>query len=144
MNKVENAVSLFRGGLSCSQAILSTYGETFGLDKKTAIKIAGAFGGGMAHMGETCGAVTGAFMVIGLRFGMNKPGDSEAKQKTYDVTMEFVKRFRDRRKSILCRELLGCEIGTPDGMQQATDKGLFTNLCPELVRDAAKILEELL
>ena len=144
MKRADNAVSLFGGGLSCSQAILSTYGEPFGLDKKIAIKVAGAFGGGMAQMGETCGAVTGAFMVIGLRFGMNKPGDFEAKQKTYEVTREFAKRFRERRKTIVCRELLGCELGTPDGMQQALDKGLFVNLCPELVRDAATILEELL
>lgn len=144
MKKPESAVSLFGGGLSCSQAILSIYGEPFGLDSTTAIKVAGAFGGGMAQMGETCGAVTGAFMVIGLRFGMSKPEDFEAKQKTYDITREFVKRFKERRKSIVCRELLGCEIGNPEGMQTALDKGLFMNLCPELVRDAAIILEDIL
>ncbi|UCD85357.1 MAG: C_GCAxxG_C_C family protein, partial [Deltaproteobacteria bacterium] len=81
MSKVKSAVSCFKEGFSCSQVLLSTYGTDFGLDRETALKVAGAFGGGMGRMGEVCGAVTGAFMVIGLKHGMVKGEDNKAKEK---------------------------------------------------------------
>ena len=67
MKRSKHAVSCFKDGFSCSQALLSTYGDQFGLNHELALKVSGAFGGGMGRMGETCGAVTGAFMVIGLK-----------------------------------------------------------------------------
>jgi len=64
MDEVGDAVSCFKDGFSCSQAVLSAYGEHFGLDHEMASEVSGAFGGGMGHLGETCGAVTSAFMLI--------------------------------------------------------------------------------
>lgn len=143
MNKVDQAVSCFRQGFLCSQAILSTYGEPLGLDRNTAIKIAEGFGGGMAGMGETCGAVTGAFMVIGLKHGRTDAQDKEARAKTRELVREFTSRFASRNASIVCRDLLGCDINTPEGTAMAREKGLFTTVCPKMVGDAAEILEEL-
>lgn len=77
MSKIENAVSMFEEGFVCSQALLATYGAQFGLDREIALKAAVAFGGGMARMGETCGAVAGAFVLIGLKHGNVKPDDME-------------------------------------------------------------------
>jgi C_GCAxxG_C_C family probable redox protein len=144
MNKVERAVSCFNDGFSCSQAVLSTYGAQFGLDRDRALKVAGAFGGGMGHMGETCGAVTGALMVIGLKYGQTRVEDKEPKKKTYRLVKEFVEKFSVRNGSINCTELLGCDLSTPDGMQRANEQNLFTTRCPKFVQDAAEILEELL
>ena len=144
MSRVEQAVSCFKEGFSCSQAMLSTYGLEFGLDRETALKVAGAFGGGMGRMGETCGAVTGAFMVLGLKYGNTRAEDMEAKKNTYSLVKEFVNRFKSRNSSIVCRELLNCDISTPDGMELAKEKNLFTTLCPKLVLDAAEIIEQIL
>ncbi|MFZ5631777.1 MAG: C-GCAxxG-C-C family protein [Bacillota bacterium] len=69
MGSVELAVSSFQEGALCSQALFSTCAVKLGLDRETAMKIATPFGGGMARLGETCGAVTGALMVIGLKYG---------------------------------------------------------------------------
>lgn len=124
--------------------MLSSFGEELGLDRELALKVAGAFGGGMARMGETCGAVTGALMVIGLKHGKTKTGDDGAREKTYELVEEFVKRFKSRHGSIVCRELLGCDLSNPEGLKTARKKGLFTTLCPQLVRDATEILEETL
>ncbi len=66
MSRIENAVSRFAEGYNCSQAVLSAYAEQLGVDGETALKIAAGFGGGLGRMAETCGAVTGAFMVLGL------------------------------------------------------------------------------
>jgi len=144
MNNPERAVSCFKETFSCSQAILSTYGPELGLEKETALKVAGAFGGGMARMGEVCGAVTGAFIVIGLKHGKIKAEDEEAKEKTYLIVREFVERFKSRNGSIKCRELLGYDISTLEGIQLIKEKNLFYTICVKYVRDAAEIIEELL
>ncbi|MBI5236814.1 MAG: C_GCAxxG_C_C family protein [Deltaproteobacteria bacterium] len=140
MEKVEQAVSSFKNGLNCSQALLSAYSEKLGLDKETALKLASCFGGGMGCAGETCGAITGALMVIGLRHG--KTGVRQ--DKAYSVVKEFVERFKERNGASLCRELLRCDISTDEGMKKAQKEGLFTSICPRLVKDAAEIVEGLL
>jgi C_GCAxxG_C_C family probable redox protein len=116
-----------------------------GLDRESALRIAGGFGGGMGRLGEVCGAVSGAFMVIGLKYGKSHPDndESETKEKAYALVYEFADRFRAHHGSILCRELLGCDISTPEGQAQAREKGMFSNLCPKLVQNAVEILEQM-
>ena len=97
----------------------------------------------MGRMGEQCGAVTGALMVIGLKYGMTKAKDEGARDKTYELVREFVAKFKSRHGSIRCRELLGCDLSNDEGLTTAREKGLFDTLCPQLVRDAAEILEEI-
>ena len=143
MNKIERAVSCFEEGFSCAQAMLSTYGPQFGLERELALKVSGAFGGGMARMGETCGAVTGALMVIGLRYGKTKADDEQAKEKAYSLVKEFVDQFKARNGSITCKELLGCDINVPEERLVAKEQGLFDTLCPRFVQDAAEIIEQL-
>jgi len=142
-SKIQNAVEKFEKGFNCSQAVLSSFSEQFGLDCNTALRIATGFGGGM-KIGETCGAVTGAFMVLGLKYGNATPEDKETKEKTYEMVIEFTNRFKARNGSVICRELLGCDISTPEGSKVAVEKGLFSSVCPRLVQDAAEILEEML
>ncbi len=144
MNRVAGAVSCFDEGFSCAQAVASTYGPEFGLSREMALKVSGAFGGGMAGMGETCGAVTGALMVIGLRHGRTNAEDTETKEKAYNLVKEFVEHFKSRNESIVCRELLGCDIGTPEGKALAEERDLHATRCTKLVRDAAEIMEQLL
>ena len=144
MNRVERAVSCFKEGFTCSQALLSTYGPQLGLNHELALKVSGALGGGMARMGETCGAVTGAFMVIGLKHGKTKVEDEQTKKRAYSLVREFVDRFKSRNGSIVCRELLGCDISTPEGRELAKEKNLFATLCPKFVQDAAEIIEQIL
>jgi C_GCAxxG_C_C family probable redox protein len=124
--------------------VLSSFGEELGLGRELALKVAGAFGGGMARMGETCGAVTGALMVIGLKYGMTQAKDEAARDKTYKLAHEFAARFKARHGSMVCRELLGYDLSKPDERKAALEKGLFTTLCPQLVRDAVEIVEQLL
>ena len=144
MSNVDRAVECFGQGFACSQAILATYGAPLGLPREQAVRLAEGFAGGMACRGETCGAVTGAVMVLGLKHGRTRPDDLEAKQATSRLVREFMRRFEARRGSVKCRDLLGCAIDTPEKLQAARDRGLFTTVCPALVRDAAEILEALL
>lgn len=124
--------------------MLSVYGERFGLGRELGLGVAGAFGGGMGRMGETCGAVTGAFMVIGLKYGKRRADDDEAREKTYELVNEFADRFKSRNKSIVCRQLLGHDLSTVEGRDAVAEKNLFLTVCPKFVDDAGEILEEIL
>ncbi len=141
--KAETAVNEFKSGCNCSQALVSAFSETLGYDRSVALKAAAAFGGGMGCEGEACGAVTGALMVLGMRYG-NSPSGGKGQSQCYGLSKELIKRFRQKNGSMICRELLECDISTEDGMDAAKSKGVFTTVCPKLVRDAAEIVEQLL
>ncbi len=144
MTRVEEAVACFQGGCSCSQAILATYGPLFGMDRQTALKVAAGFGGGMGRMADTCGAVTGAFMILGLKWGGATAEEKETKERVYGLVRQFAARFRVRNGSLACRDLLGCDISSAEGLGLARKRNLFRTRCPKIVQDAAEILEELL
>lgn len=143
MSDVSDAVKMFREGCACSQAILAVYGPPFGLHRGCAMRLAAGFSGGM-RMGETCGAVTGAIMVLGLRYASPDCTTSKGREMVYAAVIDLVSRFERRNRSVVCRELLGCDISTPEGMQAARTQGLFKTFCPKMVQDAAEILEEML
>jgi C_GCAxxG_C_C family probable redox protein len=144
MHPNEKATQLFAAGYSCSQAVLASRAEQFGLETETALKLSAAFGGGLGRQGEICGAASGALMVIGLEDGYTKPEDKEAKEHTYELTRRFTAEFIKRTGALHCSDLLGCQIGTPEGMQQAREQELFTTICPKLVTAASQILSEML
>ncbi|MCE5341458.1 MAG: C-GCAxxG-C-C family protein [Planctomycetaceae bacterium] len=143
MNATDKALALQKEGFSCSQAVLAAFCNQFGVDKNIALKIGSSFGGGM-HLNQTCGAVTGALMVIGLKHGRIKADDIAAKMKNIEVATKFAKKFKERHKTLSCAELLGCDISTPAGLQKAKDNNLIKQFCPDYVKSACEILEELL
>jgi C_GCAxxG_C_C family probable redox protein len=141
--QADQCVARFKKGINCTQAIASTYGGQFGLDKGTALKLAAAFGSGMG-MGETCGAVTGALMIIGLKHSKVSRNRLLSKDRTEVVAQEFTEKFKARHGTVVCRELLGCDISTSEGLKKAEQEKHFKKRCPEYVKDAAEILEEML
>ena len=144
MSKSDCAISFFRQGFSCSQAVTAAFAADFGLDKDAALRISQAFGGGIARRADWCGALTGAFLVIGLKHGRTKAEDAAARDKTYALVQEFIARFTAGHGHIKCKDLLGCDIGTPEGQKQADERKLHQTKCEGYVRDAAALLEELL
>ena len=144
MSKAEEAKKQFEKGIHCAPAILSTYSEQFGLDKTLALKIACGFGAGIGRMGRTCGALTGAIMVIGLKHGQVNLTDQEATQRTYTLAREFIDRFTAIHDSIECKELIGYDLSNPGELSLARDSEVFQNKCPSFVYDSACILEDVL
>jgi C_GCAxxG_C_C family probable redox protein len=144
MDKSERAVEQFKAGLNCSQTVFRQYAEDYGVDRESALKIACGFGGGLGRMGYTCGAVTGAIMVLGLATCGPDPTALTTKVRTYGLVQSFIQQFTARHGATSCRELLGCEIGTPEGHEEAVQRGLFQTRCPEFVQDAVEILEDML
>ena len=137
MDKSKHAVMLHDTGYSCSQAVLGIFAKEFDLSHQMAMKLGTAFGGGMAGSGETCGAITGALMVIGLKYGRALPGDTTAKEKAYEITKELFQSFECKYKSLLCRNLKLEDRSTP------AKKRISHENCNNYIRDTVIILEEL-
>lgn len=141
MENTLKAKSRFENGYACSQSVLSTLAPDLGLDEETALKISSAFGGGMVRHGEVCGAVTGALMTLGLKFGSATADDEEAVRS---ASQELMHRFKDENGSLLCRELLGYRLIVPEERERARDSGVFDTVCPFLVQRAVHLAEEIM
>lgn len=135
------AEAMFLQGYNCAQAVLACCGGPAGLARDQALKVSAAFGGGLSHLDQTCGAVTGAMMALGLHLATAEPN---GKRKAYAAAQDFAARFVARHGSIRCTDLLGVSIATPAGLEQAKAAGTFKTLCPNLVRDACNLLDEIL
>jgi C_GCAxxG_C_C family probable redox protein len=142
MDNSEIAVARFGQGYSCSQSVFSALAEPRGIALDDALRIAAGFGGGISRTGQTCGCVTGAIMAIGLAQKSVSPEDNKAgKEKTCEAGRGFMRAFEARNGSILCRDLLGCDISTPEGHERARAENLFQLRCKKFVRDAVEIVE---
>ena len=144
MSRVEQALSYFQDGFNCAQSIFSSFSVEYGLNRDVALKLATGIGGGTGLLGKTCGAVTGALMVIGLKYGKDSIEDDAAAEKTSSLVQKFIKEFTEINGSSTCDDLLDCDISTPEGLNTAKEKNLFTTLCPNFVRTSAEILEKIL
>jgi C_GCAxxG_C_C family probable redox protein len=138
------AVACFKDGFSCSQAVLTSHSADFGLEAEAALKLSCAFGGGMGHLGGTCGAVTGAFMLIGLKYGKCRPGDGAAKDKTYSLVREYAARFKAKRGSLSCTDLVGFDLSSEEELAKAREAGVFGSICPQLIKESVELVESLL
>jgi len=143
MSRPEDAVEMFGSGYSCSQAILATYGEEFGMDRKTALKLGCGFEGGMGLMGHTCGAVAASVMLIGLKYGNTSAKDAGARKRTLETVKLFLQEFVARHGSSSCRGLVGRMIDTPEKLDEALKADAFAR-CPGYVLHAAQMLEKML
>lgn len=143
MSQTNNALNLFQKEYACSQAVISQFCEPLGLDQQTALRLAGGFAAGM-RQGETCGAVTAAYMILGLKFCGDDSHTPLGRKKVNDAVVKFTSQFTVHHGSVSCKELLGCNIGTPEGMTQAKEQKLFVDRCPLFVQTTSEILDTML
>ena len=133
MEKSDKAVELFKTGACCSQAVFCAFAEEFGMDPDTAMKVSAGLGGGVGRMREVCGAVTGATLALGLKYGPDKAA-------VYPHVQELCARFKAECGSIVCRELLDGTGATQGGSPEArTDAYYRKRPCAEMVRLAAEL-----
>jgi C_GCAxxG_C_C family probable redox protein len=142
--KAEISVDTFSKGFNCAQAVLTSHAEEYGLTDDLAKKISCGFGGGMGNNGEVCGVVSGAIMLIGLKYGKYLESDNESKANTYKLVKEYTDNFKNEFGSIICKELLGYDLSKEEDRVKARDSGIFKELCPKLVRRAVELVEEVL
>jgi C_GCAxxG_C_C family probable redox protein len=140
MSPTDRSQELFLQGYNCAQATFAAFAEEVGMNEAICLTLASTFGGGLGRQASVCGAVTGALMVLGLRYGSAEVPSPEEKKRVYGYVGCFLAAFKARHGSMICKELLGCDISTPEGMEQALAKNFHTDICPQFVRAAAEIL----
>ena len=143
-SRAEEALSLMQEYGSCCTGVLAAYAPELGMEKDLAAGAGRGMAGGIGGLGNVCGAVSGAVLVIGLKTtNENNIHDMEAGYKTMETVREFVAKFEERHSSIKCRELIGHDISTREKMAAAMENNAFTN-CPKFVESAVNILDDIL
>lgn len=147
MDKKDLAAQYHERGYGCAQSVLAPYAPDFGLSEEHALKLGTGFGSGMGRMCEVCGALTGAFMVLGLKYGKvftdgNRYGNET--ETTYRLVAELAQKFAARNGSIYCRELIGHDLSDPNERAKVVEAGLFKTTCGKCIRDAMELLEEVM
>lgn len=139
----EEITDLFMKGMDCSQVVTERFAGQMGMTKEQARKVSSCFGGGMM-CGETCGAVTGALIVLGMKYGHYMDGDMAQKERMMQKTAEFRKLFQEKYPSCICRDLLGYDLGTPGELEKVMESGRLLSFCPGVVEAAIDVLEKVL
>ena len=125
--------------------MLKSLVEALGIECSCIPRIATGFGAGMGRHGETCGAVVGATMALGLKYGREDVSDSAAKANTYAKVESLLQAFKDKYGTVVCRDLIGCDFQTPEGNERFKRENLI-NLCAEFVafaaRESFRLIEE--
>lgn len=141
--RVEEALSNMQKYGSCCTGVLATYSPELGIGKDLAAGLGRGMAGGIGGTGQVCGAVSGAVMVIGLKTtDTNNINDMAAGLKTMETAQEFLLRFKEKHSSILCRELIGHDISTPENREAAMKANAYAN-CPNFIESAVTILEQI-
>jgi C_GCAxxG_C_C family probable redox protein len=144
MNKPELASEYLKKGYNCAQSVIKAYAGDVGMNEEDAVKMVSALGGGIGRTGNICGAISGAALVIGMKFGSTDNTAKHSRAKAYKKAKELLEKFAAQNKSVLCKELLGYDISTDEGLKQARASGVMVQKCPKLVLSAAKILESII
>ncbi len=144
--RTQRAVELFKSGFNCSQSVFAAFAGKFGMDEETALKVSAGLGGGVGRAREVCGAVSGAAMLVGFKYGATDGDDAEAKQRCYQVVQQIIAEFKENNPSIVCRELLELNegAGTDPKPEARTEQYYKKRPCVQLVEDAARAVEKIL
>lgn len=143
MNRSERAKELFLSGYNCAQSVLLSFADDLKFSKELAQKMAAGFGGGMGKTQETCGAVTGAIMVLGMIKGEEVNNNDELKSRAYGAVQDLTREFVAAYKSTRCRDLIGCDLNTPEGAEKFKEEKIMETLCAPCVEKAVQIVERL-
>ncbi len=142
-SRVEKTVDLQKnGGLNCSQAILTAFSESAGMDTETAKVFGRPWGGGTGHLALTCGYLSGAVLVLAQ--AMNNKDEALARKNTFKAVQELFRRFKEKHGTTICRKLLGADMTTKEGQTKIIEENLVSRHCYGFGQDVAEILEVLL
>lgn len=141
----EKALYTFDNGYNCSQSVFSVFAGEFGLSRDMSLRLAGPLGAGIGRRQETCGAVTGALMALGLKYGKGETGSDEDKKRAFAKSEALMKAFEARHGSVKCLTLLdGHRMDSPEGSAAIATARMFDTRCTEYVKTAVELAQSLM
>lgn len=133
-SRIKKTIELHDQGYNCAQAVACAYCDLVGLDEKTALCATEAFGAGMGGMQATCGAVSGAVFLAGMKNADGVVGAPKSKTGTYQLSRKIVEAFQKKNGTVVCKEL----------KQTDPETGKAKRSCDGCIMDAAAIAEDIL
>ena len=130
--RVQQTIERHDKGYNCAQAVACTYCDLVGIDEETMFRLTEGFGAGMGGMTATCGAVSGACALAGMKQSTGNLEAPNSKAKTYQLSKAILAEFQEKNGSVVCKELKG--IGTGKALRS----------CPDCIKDAALLAEKIL
>ena len=130
--RVEETIARHDKGFNCAQAVACTYCDLVGVDEETMFRMTEALGLGMGGMQGTCGAVSGACVLAGMKRSTGNLEAPNSKAESYKLSREITQKFLERNGSLTCKDLKGVETGK------------VLRSCPDCIRDAAAIADQIL
>jgi C_GCAxxG_C_C family probable redox protein len=142
--KKNEASQSFQSGHNCAQAVVSTFAPDLGLSREQALKLATGLGAGTNYNGRICGAVMGAFITLGLKYGTAEPTDRASREKLKGMLDELSTKFKKEYGSIECNQLLKSDISDPEQLQKLREENVFHTYCVKIVERVTELTEEIL
>ncbi len=142
--KITKALETFRSGRNCAQTVLITFTADLEVDSNLALDLSSGFGAGMGRLQETCGAVTGAFMVLGLYNSRICLTEDETKESTISMIQNFSKKFIRIHGVTDCKSLLKCDLKTEEGQKEYRQYHLSERVCEKCIQNSVSIVQELI
>ena len=130
--RVEDTIKRHNKGYNCAQAVACTYCDLVRVDEETMFKMTEALGLGMGAMQGTCGAMTGACVLAGMKASTGNLEQPNSKMNSYQLAREITNRFQEQNGSLVCKELKGVETGK------------MLRSCSDCIKDAAGLVEMIL
>jgi C_GCAxxG_C_C family probable redox protein len=131
-------------GFNCAESTVSAFAEEVDLPRDVGIRVATAFGGGIAQTSNTCGLVIGGAIVLSWALGRTDPQDTASMERAYQYVARLIQYVETERGSILCPGILGSDLVDEESRRCAIDSGEFTRRCRIAATDIAGVLERLL
>ncbi len=140
---VKQSMKYFSSKYNCSQSVMKAILENKGMDFDEIFNLAAGFGGGVGLQGHICGAVSGAVAALGVVNGAKFDDTRDHKKETYVSAAKFMKIFSEKNGSIICDDLTGIVMSDEAAHDRAIEDGTFEKICPGYVKDAVKIVLDL-
>ena len=142
-SKAEIALRKFSEGYHCAQSVVYAFADEVNIDKDILLTISTGFGAGISRKQEVCGAVSGAVIILGAKYGRKENETNDKTEITYREVQKFVDEFTKEKGSINCMELLlGCNLLTEKGQKMFQQKNMLHEICFGCVELSCNILQK--
>ena len=145
MKRLEQiAIHSFKEGQNCAQSVLTIYADLLGFNKNQALSLSSGFGAGMGRLQETCGAVTGAFMVIGLYNSKKHKDNASLKEASMNMIRKFEQDFKLANGTTSCKALINCDLNTEAGQTYYKENNLAETICEKCISNSITLINKLI
>ena len=138
--RISQVAWYFQNGTCGTQAIVATYGDQFGISQEMALRFGCGFSGGIGLTGEVCGMVAGAVILLGMKHGPKTVKQRDEYENTVELAKQFVKDFKAKHGSVACRDIIQCDISTPEAYAKAHEDDTF-QVCGHCLQTVVDLLE---